>query len=166
MAAMSGWRAMALAGVVALGATGGSQAQQTVGNWVVQHAPDRFGDGGTDIAITGDGTMAFAIRCIRREWSLALMDVSADPKPLQVSDTFYLLLKVDKYDAKAALGRSISPRLIQIETTPVMVSSLLGGETLAVRVNDPAHVVSEFSFPLKGARRALSQHMKNCPGVE
>jgi hypothetical protein len=92
-------RAIALAGVVVWGIAGGRAHadERMVGDWLVQSQEDKFGDGGTYIAVVpSQAGLGFAVRCIRKQWSLAFVDLSSDPKPLTVGDTFAFKMKVDR----------------------------------------------------------------------
>lgn len=164
MAAMSGWRAMALAGVVALGATGGTDAQTVVGRWVLRSEPDNFGDGGTYAAATADrsGAYVLAIRCIRKEWSLALGEASMLPRPLPRDAIYRVKLRVDRGPITDAVGVTLDQKLIQFVTKEDFVQTVIDGKALAVRLQGDTAII-DITFSLRQAKQALAAALNNCP---
>lgn len=140
-------------------------AQKVVGDWLVQIEADRFGDGGTDVAMTASATtaVAFAVRCIRREWSLAVLDLSSDPKPLKSGSAFAFKFRVDQNVVVKGYGAAVNERLIQLETETNLVSQILKGKELAMRLERPDGATIDMVFPISSAPRALASHLKDCP---
>src|SRR4051812_23266989 len=93
-----------------------------VGAWIVMNTEDRLGEGGSFIAATREKSgLDFAVRCLEKELSIALLMTGADPKPLTPGQIFLLKLRVDKGPIENLIGKAISERLIQIETTSDLV---------------------------------------------
>ena len=137
--------------------------QRVIGNWYVTSEADRFGDGGTFLAMTGSAGLGLAVRCIKKELSLALLDLSNDPKPLATGDVFALKLRTDKQPIREAFGKAISERLIQIPTDKDAVRSIRDGAETAVRIETTRDVVTTNVFKTRGARQAFADLVKECP---
>ncbi len=160
-------RAVVLAlalGTLAVG--GATHAQSMVDAWLVTGEPDRFGDGGTYVAATAarDGApYIFGVRCIHKEWSLALVDSSLDPKPLTEGDIFQFKLRVDREPIIETPGIAINDRVIQFVAADDVLKEILDGRELAIRVQTKAGTSLDMVFKVGKARKALAQHLKECP---
>jgi hypothetical protein len=59
-----------------------------IGNWMTSAKEDRFGDGGTFVAATGDDGIVLAVRCLQKSLSIGIIEVGDDPKPVEKGDLF------------------------------------------------------------------------------
>jgi hypothetical protein len=152
-------RAVLTAAVLAGGAGAAVARGSLVGNWYVTVEEDRFGDGGTALAVTQSrsGDAMFAVRCIRRKWSLALMAGKVNP-----GEVFLIRMRVDRGDIADAAAAAISDAVVQIETDAATVSKIAGGRELALRIVDPRGTSRDYVFGLAKAKAALSRHIKEC----
>jgi len=134
-----------------------------IGNWLVSAKQDRFGDGGTFVAATGDGAVALAVRCLQRTLSIGLIEIGGDPKPVAKGDIYKMKFRVDSTPAVDAEGIAISDRLIQVVTAPSLVKSIRDGKETAVRLEDSRGVFSIHIYDTKGASRAFVDLSRECP---
>jgi hypothetical protein len=54
------------------------------------HGPftlSQFGDGGAFVAMTGDGAVALAVRCLQKDLSIGVIELGDDPKPMESKET-------------------------------------------------------------------------------
>jgi hypothetical protein len=133
-----------------------------VGHWIISAKEDRFGDGGTYLAMTGDGDLGLGIRCIQKQLTIGLMELGGDPKPMTEGQQFAIKFKVDKQPVVDADGIAISPRLIQVEATKSLVKAIRDGRETAVRL-ESAIVSSTHIYPTDGAKKAFADLIKECP---
>jgi hypothetical protein len=161
-------RAVALAIALGGAATAAQGVERVLGSWFVTEQADRFGDGGSYVAITAarSGGVGFSVRCIRKAWSLAIIDMSPDPKPLTPASLFHVKLRVDRDPIIDSDGKAINDRVIQLETTPAMVREIVQGSELAARLEGRTTISIDFVFDISGAKRALAQSMKECPTLD
>jgi hypothetical protein len=134
-----------------------------IGNWLVSAKQDRFGDGGTFIAITGDGAVALVIRCLQKDLSIGVIEVGGDPKPMGKGDFYKLKFRVDTQPIVDAGGLAISERLIQVVTDKSLVKSIRDGKETALRLEDDRGVSSTHIFNTKGSRSAFADLSRECP---
>lgn len=136
---------------------------QPAGNWLVTATHDRFGDGGTFIAMTGDGSIGLAVRCLQKTLSIGLVDIGGDPKPLQKDALFKVRFKVDDQPIVDSIGIAISERLIQVITEQSLVKSIREGKETALRLEDAKGVSSTHVYDTNGGRRAFADLSRECP---
>jgi hypothetical protein len=134
-----------------------------VGNWLTSAKEDRFGDGGTFIAATGDGGIALAVRCLQKTLSIGIMEVGNDPKPIEKGDLFLLKFRVDSLPIVETGGIAIGDRLVQVITEKSLVKSIRDGKETAVRVEDKRGVSSTHVFNTAGSRKAFADLSRECP---
>ncbi len=134
-----------------------------VGNWLTSAKEDRFGDGGTFIAATGDGGIAIAVRCIQKTLTIGIMQVGDDPKPIEKGDLFLFKFRVDSLPVVETAGVAIADRLVQVVTEKALVKSIREGKETAVRLEDKRGVSSTHVFNTRGARAAFSDLSRECP---
>jgi hypothetical protein len=134
-----------------------------IGNWLISAKQDRFGDGGTFVAATGDGAIALAVRCLQRNLSIGLIEVGGDPKPIAKGAFYKMKFRVDNQPIVEAAGVAISDRLIQVVTEPSLVKSIRDGRETALRLEDSAGVFSTHVYDTKGASRAFVDLSRECP---
>jgi hypothetical protein len=134
-----------------------------IGNWMTSAKEDRFGDGGTFIAATGDGGIILAVRCLQKTLSIGIMEAGNDPKPIEKGDFFLLKFRVDEQPIVESAGIAISDRLIQVETEKALIKSIRDGKETAMRVQDKRGTTSTHIFNTNGARKAFSDLSRECP---
>jgi hypothetical protein len=134
-----------------------------VGNWLTSAKEDRFGDGGAFIAVTGDGGIAIAVRCIQKTLTIGIMQVGDDPKPIQKGDLFLFKFRVDTQPVVETGGVAIGDRLVQVVTEKALVKSIRDGKETAVRLEDNRGVSSTHVFNTRGARAAFADLSRECP---
>jgi hypothetical protein len=136
---------------------------RTIGNWLVSAKQDRFGDGGEFIALTGDGSIGLAIRCLRKDLSIGLINLGADPKPLAKGDLYDIKFRVGEQAIVTSKGVAINERLIQVDTEQSIVKSIRNGRETAIRIEDEIGVSSTHIFNTSGARGAFADLSRECP---
>jgi len=134
-----------------------------IGNWMTSAKEDRFGDGGTFGAITGDGGYALAVRCLQKHLSIGVMEIGNDPKPMEKGDFYKLKFRVDAQPIVDADGLVISDRLIQVTTERTLVKSIRDGKETAMRIEDSRGVSSTHVFNTNGSRKAFADLSRECP---
>jgi hypothetical protein len=134
-----------------------------IGNWMVSAKQDRFGDGGAFVAMTGDGAVALAVRCLQKDLSIGVIELGDDPKPMEKGDVYELKFRVDTQPIVDAEGIAISERLIQVETEKSLVKSMRDGKETALRLEDGRGVSSTHIFNTKGSRAAFADLSRECP---
>jgi hypothetical protein len=134
-----------------------------IGNWMVSAKQDRFGDGGAFVAMTGDGAVALAVRCLQKDLSIGVIELGDDPKPMEKGDVYELKFRVDAQPIVDADGVAISERLIQVETEKSLVKSMRDGKETALRLEDGRGVSSTHIFNTKGSRAAFADLSRECP---
>ena len=148
-----------------LGFAGSARADyegRVVGNWLTSATEDRFGDGGAYTAVTIDGRTGLVVRCLQKKLSLAVLEMSNDPKPLAEKDAFTLKFRVDKQPVTESVGMAISPRLIQVITEKTLVRAIRDGRETAVRLESTSGVSSTHVFKTNGATKAFADLAKEC----
>lgn len=150
-----------IAGLLSLACIGQSLAakgRSAVGDWQVTADDDRFGDGGKYIAMTiGDGASFFAVRCIRKEWSLAVIAGKQT-----AGDLFSVRLRVDKNDIVDEAGVAIDDLVVQIDPAKAVIRQILDGREIALRLKSSKGVTQDYVFGISKARAALARHVKEC----
>jgi hypothetical protein len=134
-----------------------------VGNWLVSAKQDRFGDGGAFTAITGDGAIALAVRCLQKYLSIGIIELGGDPKPMGKGDVYKLKFRVDAQPIVDAQGLVINERLIQVLTEKSLVKSIREGKETALRLEDSRGVNSTHIFNTAGSRKAFADLSRECP---
>jgi hypothetical protein len=134
-----------------------------IGNWMTSAKEDRFGDGGTFVAIVADGSVVLAVRCIQKTLSLGIGEIGFDQKPIAKGDLFLLKFRVDALPVVETVGSAISERLIQIETERALVKSIRDGKETAVRVSDTRGTTITHIFKTAGSRSAFADLSRECP---
>ncbi|MDP9147917.1 MAG: hypothetical protein M3N22_09670 [Acidobacteriota bacterium] len=125
---------------------------------------DRFGDGGTFAAVTGDGTgYAFAVRCLQKNLSIGVIETGSDPKPMEKGDFYKFKFRVDAQPVVDAAGIVINDRLIQVVTEKSLVKSIRDGRETAMRIEDSRGVSSTHIFNTRGSRVAFADLSRECP---
>lgn len=156
-------RTMGLAALaVAMLAAGAARADyegREIGNWVVSAKEDRFGDGGTYLAMTAGDGMIFAVRCIQKDLSIGLVFPTEELKP---KDLFEFKLKVDREPVVERSGVAINEHLIQIGIDSDLVKQMLDGKELAIRMR-AATFTSTHVIKLRGSSKAFVDIVKECP---
>ena len=130
------------------------------------HGPftlSQFGDGGAFVAMTGDGAVALAVRCLQKDLSIGVIELGDDPKPMEKGDVYELKFRVDAQPIVDADGVAISERLIQVETEKSLVKSIRDGKETALRLEDSRGVSSTHIFNTKGSRGAFADLSRECP---
>lgn len=124
---------------------------------------DRFGDGGTFAAITADGSLALAVRCLQKNLSIGIGEIGLDPKPIQKGDYFAFKFRIDTQPVVEAAGIAISDRLIQVVTERSLVKAIRDGKETAVRVESTGGITSTHIFNTSGSKRAFADLSRECP---
>lgn len=138
--------------------------QRIVGDWLVTSQEDRFEEGGTYIAMAGDGGgHLLGVRCIQKKLSLAFMNVGSDPKPLRIGDIFAFKIRTDKKPVFETMGKAINDRLIELVTTKEVVRDMRAGSETALRIESVAGVSNTTVFKTRGAKQAFAVIEKDCP---
>jgi hypothetical protein len=107
---------------------------KVVGDWLVSEKEDRFEDGGTFFAFTGDGAgHLFAVRCIEKALTLGIGQIDNATRKYQVGDKFYIKLRVDKQPVLELTGVAVNESFIQVDATAEIVRSIRDGKEIAVR---------------------------------
>ena len=155
-------RAVAALGFVFCGVTSAiAYDVKLVGNWLVSENEDRFGDGGTFLALTGDGMgNGFGVRCIEKALSLVIGEEK--DRKYKVGDKFYIKLRVDKQPVLELTGVALNVSLIQVRATPEIVRSIRDGKEIAVRQESIQGVSSITTFNTKGNAKAFARLTKEC----
>ncbi|OKO69887.1 hypothetical protein [Bradyrhizobium sp. NAS96.2] len=159
-------KAALLAAVIALIAAMPARADyqnRLIGNWLVSAEEDRFGDGGTFIALTGKDGVGLGVRCLRKVLSVGIVDMSPDPKPLDRGAKYSFSFRVDKSPVVETEGIAISERLIQVKTEKSLVKNIRDGKETAVKIVDPYGTSSVSIFKTTGAPKAFADLSKECP---
>jgi hypothetical protein len=133
------------------------------GNWITSAKEDRFGDGGSFGAVTGDGGYALAVRCIQKTLSIGIAEIGSDPKPLEKGDFYKFRFRVDAQPIVDANGLVISDRLIQVATERDLVRSIRDGKETAIHIEDSHGVSSTHVFNTNGSRKAFADLSRECP---
>jgi hypothetical protein len=134
-----------------------------IGNWLTSAKEDRFGDGGTFIAATGDGGIVLAVRCLQKTLSIGIIEIGEDPKPIEKGDLYLFKFRVDTLPIVETGGIAIGDRLVQVITEKALVKSIRDGKETAVRVEDKRGVSSTHVFNTNGSRRAFADLSRECP---
>jgi hypothetical protein len=134
-----------------------------IGNWMVSAKQDRFGDGGTFVAATGDGAIALVVRCLQKDLSIGVIEIGGDPKPMEKGDYYKMKFRVDAQPIVEASGLAISERLIQVKTDRPLVKSIRDGKETALRLEDSRGVSSTHIFNTRGSRSAFADLSRECP---
>ena len=134
-----------------------------IGNWLTSAKEDRFGDGGTYVAATGDGGIVLAVRCLQKNLSIGIIEVGEDPKPIEKGDLFSFKFRVDTLPIVETAGVAIGDRLVQVITEKSLVKSIRDGKETAVRVEDKRGVSSTHVFNTNGSRKAFADLSRECP---
>ncbi|MCG6203668.1 hypothetical protein LPW26_03380 [Rhodopseudomonas sp. HC1] len=160
-------RRVIVLGVVAASlATGSARAdydERVIGDWAASAKEDRFGDGGTYVAVTAEDTMALAVRCLQKQLSIAVIYLGDNPNEASPGGVFKFKLRVDKQPVVETLGTAMSGRAIQLKTTSAMVSAMRDGKELGLRIESNRGVVTTKIFPIRGARKAFADLSNECP---
>lgn len=156
------WAAVLICGMVGCAAHAQNEGKM-VGKWYVITKADRFGEGGTFIAATGDGVGGIlAVRCIEKEWSVAISDTGIQGA-LTTGDTFDVKLRVDTLPIVKTKGLAINEKFVQLVTTTDLVKSIRDGNETAVRTTSPTGITSTNVFKNTGAPKAFAPFTKDCP---
>jgi hypothetical protein len=134
-----------------------------VGNWMTSAKEDRFGDGGTFAAMTGDGGIALAVRCLQKNLSIGVIEIGSDPKPMEKGDLFLFKFRVDTQPVVETGGVAIGDRLIQLVTEKALVKAIRDGKETAMRIEDKRGATSTHVFDTAGSRRAFADLSRECP---
>ncbi len=137
--------------------------RKIVGNWIVSSEEDRFGEGGTYVAMTLDDTAnAFGVRCIERQLTLALMPGTATDEPLEKGQQFSIKLRTDKGPVQDLKGGAINARLIQMEATPELVRMVRGGKETALRYETERGTSRTLVFTTRDNAKAFARVASEC----
>lgn len=153
-----GLAALAVAMLAASAARADYEGRE-IGNWVVSAKEDRFGDGGTYLAMTAGDGMIFGVRCIQKDLSAAVIFAE---KELKTKDLFEFKFRVDKAPIVETIGLAINEHLIEIAIEGSLVKQMLDGKELAVRMK-AATFTSTHIIKLRGASKAFVDIVKECP---
>lgn len=153
-----GWVTLAIA-MLAAGAARADYSGREIGNWLVSAKEDRFGDGGTYLAMTAGDGMIFGVRCIQKDLSAAVIFAE---KELRTKDLFEFKFRVDKEPIVETIGVAINEHLIEIAIEGGLVKEMLDGKELAVRMK-AATFTSTHVIKLRGASKAFVDIVKECP---
>lgn len=154
---------VALTAVFAGAAARAEDSKRIVGTWVVSEKEDRFGEGGSYIAMTPDGAgNVLGVRCIERVLSIGIADGSDDPKPLVTGSRYVVKLRTDKEPAVTTTGLAIADRLIQVETMADMVRTMRKGKETAVRIESESGVSRTMVFKTSATGKAFSRIAAEC----
>lgn len=137
-----------------------------IGNWMVSAKQDRFGDGGTFVAATGDGAIALVVRCLQKDLSIGVIEIGGDPKPMEKGDYYKMKFRVDAQPIVDAGGLAISDRLIQVKTDRPLAKSIRDGKETALRLEDSRGVSSTHVFNTRGSRSALLIYHENVRSID
>jgi hypothetical protein len=143
-------------------------AQFVPSRWYVTGEPDHFGDGDTFVASIGARDrqpFGLAVRCIRRHWSLALIDLSFDANPQWSGEFFAIKLRVDRRPVRLTGGERVNARVMEIGVSPAALQDILDGRQLAVRVVAADGMTFDTVFAIGKARQALARHLAACGPV-
>ncbi len=152
------WFAAAL--VVAASPALADYESKAVGNWIVTEQSDRFGDGGTHVAMTSAGGVSLAVRCIKKHLTLAVIGF---PQALRARDEVKIKLRVDRGDVFEEFGDARGDQMIEIAVTDnAEVRDMTKGKEVALHV-DVAGTSATYVFKTRGARQAFSDLVKVCP---
>jgi hypothetical protein len=141
----------------------GDYEARTVGNWMTSAKEDRFGDGGTFIAVVADGQVVLGVRCIQKHLSIGVGEFGFDQKPVAKGDLFAFKFRVDALPIVETAGAAISDRLIQVDTEKDLVRSIRDGRETAVRVTDTSGATITHIFNTAGSRKAFADLSRECP---
>jgi hypothetical protein len=158
-------RAVAALGFVFYGVTSAiADDAKVVGDWIVSEKEDRFGDGGTFVAVTGDGSgNVFAVRCIEKELTLGIGQINSATRKYKIGDKFYIKLRVDKQPVLELTGVALTELLIQVDATAEMVRSIRDGKEIAVRQESIQGVSNTTIFNnTKGNAKAFARLSREC----
>jgi hypothetical protein len=136
---------------------------RVIGRWIVSAKQDRFGDGGSFVAVVFDQGTALAVRCIQKKLSIAMIEAGPDQKPLQTGDEFKLKFRVDLEPVVETSGVAIDNRVIQVATDHATVKAMREGREAAVRIENANGVSHTSIFKTFGARKAFEDIAKECP---
>ena len=157
-------RAVAALGFVFCGVTSAiADDAKLVGNWLVSEKEDRFEDGGTFFAVTGDGAgNLFAVRCIEKALTLGIGRIDNATGKYKVGDKFYIKRRVDKQPVLELTGVALDESLIQVDATAEIVRSIRDGKEIAVRQESIQGVSNSTIFNTKGNAKAFARLTKVC----
>lgn len=133
------------------------------GSWLASAKSDRFGEGGTYFAMTSDGMRTLAVRCLEKDFSLALLEMARTGSGPKVGTIIKFKLRVDKQPVIETFGEVVAEHLIVVPDDVGAAKQILTGRELAVRTETPAGLVKTSIFQITGADRALADVLKNCP---
>lgn len=138
---------------------------QVMGRWLVSADEDRFGNGGRYFAATPNDaeTMAFAIRCLEKNRSIAFNNIAARRDPMKAGDKFQIKLRVDKQPIVEVAGVALDDKLIQAAPDKATLVSIRSGRELAVRIENSSGVSNTHVFRLDGAKKVFPLALKECP---
>jgi hypothetical protein len=134
-----------------------------IGRWMVSAKRDRFGDGGSFVAVAFDQGIALAVRCIQKKLTIAMIEAGPDQKPLQTGEAFKLKFRVDLEPVLETAGVAIDNRVIQVVTDKSTVKAMQEGREAAVRIENAQGVSRTSIFKTSGARAAFADLAKECP---
>lgn len=134
-----------------------------VGNWIISAKQDRFGDGGTFLAMTGNGGLVMAVRCIQKTLTIGFIIGGLDPKPITPREVYSFKFRVDQLPVVELAGVAIDDRLIQLDAPKALVATIRDGRETAVRMESPLGVSSTVVFSNLGAPKAFYDLSRECP---
>ncbi|AVT76597.1 hypothetical protein RPPS3_25340 [Rhodopseudomonas palustris] len=152
----------ALAALLLSGAAQADYSGRQIGSWVTKAREDRFGDGGSYIALTTSGGAALGVRCIGKTLSLAMMELGDYARPINEGDRFEFKFRVDKGEVVALSGVAIGGRLIQIAAPRSLVRAMREGKETAMRVETADGVSAVVVFQMLGAPKAFADLAREC----
>ncbi|NEV77926.1 hypothetical protein DYI24_12850 [Rhodopseudomonas sp. BR0C11] len=158
-------RGIVLSALAALLMSGAAQADYSgrqIGSWTTKARDDRFGDGGSYIALTMAGGAALGVRCIGKKLSLAMMETGIYARPIAEGDRFDIKVRVDKGEIVKLDGVAIGGRVIQIPASRDLVRQIRQGAEAAVRIETADGVSAIVVFPLHGAAKAFTDLGREC----
>jgi hypothetical protein len=151
---------LACAALAALTGIAFGEENRVIGNWLLRVDDDRFSDGKTVIAITAQGSTLLAVRCIQKNFSLA---ISAPAGGFEADDTVAIKFRADANPIVETTGAPINKAIIEVVATPDMRRELLTAREYAFRVTMPNGAESDSVFKAGAAARALPEVLKACP---
>ncbi len=151
-----GWAALALA-MLASGAARADYEGREIGEWIVSAKEDRFGDGGTYLAMTAGDGLILAVRCIQKVLSVGIVTEES----LRAKDLFEFKFKVDREPVVERAGFAINEHLIEIPIDGDLLKQMRDGKELAMRMQ-AATFSSTHIIRLRGSSRAFADIAKEC----
>jgi hypothetical protein len=154
------------AAVLLVTAGGPAAAQETkkvVGNWLVTLEPDRFGDGARVFAMTSQNEKVLAVRCMRRNLSIALVELRLlGTGRFEEGMKFTVKFRADRNPIIETVGFGLSDLAFQLDTPREMVRQIMAAKEVAFRVTY-RDTTADWIFRAGAASKALVDVIKECP---